>query len=419
MHPIQNSERVKTFEILALGEMLSQYDGIRIAHETMQRGGTVDTFMRRIADKVRNEPLSAAADRVLGFDPQKDAGGYSLSRAMKAAYERNWTDAGLERSISDLVSTRTGAVPNGFFVPLSMLTRSFNIGTTSEAGYLTSPVNAGNLAADPARKVSILPGLGATFLSGLSSTLEVPTFGYSNDAQFLTETGGGQELVESTTKAVLTPKRASAYMQPSRQAMLQVSHAIDATLGRHLLTAIMEQVEYGALNGDGIGNSPVGLRSTAGVGTVNGGTNGAQINYGHLADLENLPGLSNVSDGDFSGYTVNSQTRRWLRTTQRATGLPFIWEGGERPLLGHRSAISQLLPANLTKGTSSGVCSALTYSADWSYMLVGLYGGGVDIVVDRITLAGQGLVKVTANLLFGVGITRPAAFSMMNDGLTV
>lgn len=416
MFPIDNRLKAKNFELLALGEMLEQYGGTRIALDVIKKRGTVKDFMRRISDVAKDEPLTAAADRILGLDLKRDAEGYSLSRALKAAYNRNWNDAGLERSISDLVSERTGLVPNGFFVPFAMLSRGFD--TATGAGFIAN-TNLGTLSPDPARKASVLSGLGATFMTGLGLTLEVPTWSASTDPQYLSEVSSSPVLVESTGKTILTPKRVACYIQPSSQAILQVSQPLDITLGRHLMKAVMEQIEVAAINGDGTGNNPQGLRYQAGVGSVVGGTNGAQITYAHLSDLENQPGVANVSDAEFSGYAVNSQTRRWLRTAQRATGLPFIWEGGDRPLLGHRAAVSQVLPWTLNKGTSSGVCSAVAYSADWSNLLIGIYGAGLDIVVDRYTLAQQGLVQITVTAVVGVGNMRPGAFSLMTDALTV
>jgi HK97 family phage major capsid protein len=204
----------------------------------------------------------------------------------------------------------------------------------------------------------------------------------------------------------------------SRQALIQSDPALDATLGRHLVKAIMERVEYDALNGDGTSDAPVGLLSTSGVTAVTGGTNGAQIAYSHLADMENGPAAANAAETDFAGYIVNPSSRRWMRTAPRGTNLPFIWDSTERPQLGHRAAVSNMLPANLTKGTSSGACSALTYSSDWSQLFVGIYGGGVDVLLDRVTLADQGKVRIVASILTGVAVNLPDAFAQMSDALT-
>jgi HK97 family phage major capsid protein len=201
----------------------------------------------------------------------------------------------------------------------------------------------------------------------------------------------------------------------SRQALMQATPALDAAIGRHLIKALMERAEDGAFNTDGTSNTPVGLRSTATIGDVAGGTDGALLAYSHLCDLEDKPAAANTIETEFSGYIVNSLTKRYLRTLIKGTNQPFTWEGGDRPLLGHRAAVTNLLPSTLTKGASGAVCSSLLYSNDWSQMLLAVYGGGVDVLVDRVTMAAEGKVKIIAALEIGVGAALPVAFAKMDD----
>jgi HK97 family phage major capsid protein len=407
-------------ELFALGDMLAEYGGPRIALEVAKRGGSKADLMNRIAERARSEPLILAADRLLGLDAARDVvEGYSLTRALRAGMERNWSKAGLEKDVSNVATTITGMAPNGFFVPLGVLARDFNVGSANQAGNFIGAAVGGNYAIDPLRKIAAIARMGATFITGLKTTLSLPRFTSSSAAAWKSEVAAAGEVLEQTAAATLTPKRCPVTMVLSRQALIQGDPALDATIGRHLVRAVMEQVEYDALNGDGTNDAPVGLRSTSGITNVAGGTNGAQIAYSHLADMEKGPAAANAEETDFAGFVVNPSSRRWMRTAPRGTNLSFIWDSADRPLLGHRAAVTNMLPANLTKGTSSGVCSALTYSCDWSQLFVGIYGGGVDVHVDRITLADVGKVRITASVLVGVGVNLPAAFSKMDDALVV
>jgi HK97 family phage major capsid protein len=178
----------------------------------------------------------------------------------------------------------------------------------------------------------------------------------------------------------------------------------------------LSQFESGCINGDGIGASPTGIRSVSGIGVVAGGTDGAQISFAHLCDLEAAPGEDNASEAR-PGFLVNSKTRRWLRTQPRGTGLPYVWEGGERPLLGYAAAVTNNVPSDLSKGASSGVCSSVVYSSDWSYAMIAIFGAP-DLTVDPVTLARSGQVRITLNLFGAFGALQPAAFATMDDGLT-
>lgn len=419
MQPVAGNE-INTHEMFALGDMLEEYGGQRIALDVLKRGGGKAEFMRRISERARNEPLHRAADRLLGIDSRdEELRGYSIIRALRAAMERNWGNAGLEQAVSNVATTKTESVPNGFFVPLGILARDFNVGSANQAGNFIGAAVGSDYAIDPLRKIAAIARMGATFITGLKTTLSLPRFTSSSAAAWKSEVAAAGEVLEQTAAATLTPKRCPVTMVLSRQALIQGDPALDATIGRHLVKAVMETVEKDALNGDGTSDAPVGLRSTSGISNVAGGTNGAQIAYSHLADMEKGPAAANAEETDFAGFVVNPSSRRWMRTAPRGTNLPFIWDSADRPLLGHRAAVTNMLPADLTKGTSSGICSALTYSSDWSQLFVGIYGGGVDMLVDRLTLADVGKVRITASVLVGVGVNLPAAFSKMDDALVV
>jgi HK97 family phage major capsid protein len=412
-------------KLLALGELFAANGGYRAAVEAMRTKSGVAGFMERVTRNREREPIARAADAILGFSSDDKAlGGYSITRALRASFEAQhgakdaWQKAGLERDISNLATTQADTVPNGFFVPLGLMARDFNAGTAGEAGNLIASGIGGDRVADPMRKVSVVGGLGATILTGLRTTLSLPRFASSTTPGWKSEIAAATQLAETTALATLTPKRVAVQMILSRQALLQGTPALDQTINRHLLAAIWQQIDDGAINGDGASDSPVGVRSTSGVGNVVGGTDGAQLTFAHLADLEAAPALANAPETDLSGYAVNQATRRWLRTAARGTNLPYIWDGGERPLLGHRAVVSLTLPSNLSKGASGAVCSALCYSSDWSQLVVGIYGGGVDILLDRVTAADIGKIKITASVLVGVGVNEPARFAKMDDAKT-
>lgn len=408
----------KQLEILALGDLLEAYGGQQLALRTLKAKGDVHKFMTAITERVKSQPVHNAADRALGFSSLDDGAGYSIARAIRAAHEGKWNSAGLERDVSNLATTKTGAIPNGFFVPLGLMARDFNAGTASESGNLIGAALGADRAVDPIRKNSVLASMGATILTGLKENYEIPRFASSSSAAWGSEIASAAAVLETTSKVTLTPKRAAVQMVLSKQALRQATPTLDATISRHLMGALMELLERDAINGDGTSNSPVGIRSTASIGSVVGGTDGATITFSHLCDLEKAAETANCGITASSGYVVNAATKRWLRSLAIGTNLPYAWAGGDKPLLGHRAGVTNVMPSNLTKGASGAVCSSLVYSADWSQLVIGLYGGGVDVIVDHITMAPTGQVKITASILVGVGVTKAECFSKMDDAKT-
>lgn len=94
----------------------------------------------------------------------------------------------------------------------------------------------------------------------------------------------------------------------------------------------------------------------------------------------------------------------------------WIWDNGPQPINGYRAAVTNNIVSNLTKGSSTTVCSNGLFSADWSMWLVGLFGPP-DVTVDPFTLAPTGQVRITLNQFADAGARQPAAFSKIDDWL--
>ena len=413
-----DAKNMNHLELFQLGEYFAGYGGQRIALEISRRNGDKHQFMERIMERVRSEVETGNPDRLLGFSNFEDQKGYSFMSAVKAETNRDWSKAGMEKATSDYLTTRSGKVPHGFYVPFTQFARDFNAGTSNQAGNLIGSVTDGLRTAAPLTKVSLLARMGATFIPGLRETLIVPRVDSSTTVSAKSEIAAADDVAVSTSEAIFTPFILRASVTISLQAAKQINPALDLTIPGYLWKKMSAQLEEYALNGDGAGDTPVGLRYTTGVNDVAGGTDGAQLAWSHLVDLENKADTANAPETDAAGFIVNSTTRKWLRKTVRATYQPFIWDNTPYPLLGKRGGVSNILPSDLDKGASSGVCSSVCYSSDWSQLAIGLYGPGVDILVDRITQAAVGKVVVHASVTAGIGVIRPEVFSKMDDALT-
>ena len=205
MQPLSNYE-ARSLEVMALGDLMAAYGGPVLALQTLKRGGGAADFMSAMSERVKDQPLQAGADAVLGIS-SGDTRGYSITAAIRAMTEQNWTGAGLERNITDLVTTKTDRVPNGVYVPLGLLARDFNVGTPTQAGNLLGLAIAGDRAVDPLRKVSVLAGLGATFVSGLREQVNIPRFSSSTSAAWGSEVAAATPVLEATASVDLVPKR--------------------------------------------------------------------------------------------------------------------------------------------------------------------------------------------------------------------
>jgi len=117
-------------------------------------------------------------------------------------------------------------------------------------------------------------------------------------------------------------------------------------------------------------------------------------------------------------YVTNAKVRGKLKTTQKVAtyGDTMIWENNDAPVNGYRALVSNQVPSNLTKGTSTGVCSAIIFG-NWADLIIG-HWGALDLMVDPYTGSTAGTVRVVALQDVDIAVRQPASFAAMKDALT-
>ncbi|MCX8003419.1 MAG: phage major capsid protein [Burkholderiaceae bacterium] len=427
--PVQGDEAFKanvaTIQRLAkaYGQWLKPNDVADVIAEGADPQRMNDLIMQRMqsgATDVTSLPALGASTR-----EQKQ---YSFLRAIQAQIPGANVDAGLEREVSREIARTLGREAEGFFIPPDVMFRSrvnrdamqqrdFNVGTASEAGNLVQTTVMADMFTDVLRAATVLVDLGVTVLPGLRANVGVPRKTVAGTLAMLTEVAGATETQPTTALPTLSPKRVAAYVEPSKQAIIQAEIGIEAMLRQDLVDGAAVLIEAQGINGTGSSPQARGIRNVSGIGSVVGGTNGANLAWSHITGLEAACANANAVATQRAGYLVNTKTVNTAKNTQKAANLQFIWDGGERPLNGYRVGITNNVPSNLTKGTSNGVCSSVIFSSDWSMFVLGLFGG-LDVTVDPYTLAASGQVRITLNQFFDWLCRQPGAFAVMDDALT-
>jgi HK97 family phage major capsid protein len=408
-------EKKRVNDLTQLAEQYQAYGARDIVFDFIRNGKTADQFKDKILDAMSSKH-SDARELHIGLT-DKEIKQYSFSRAISAAMDKDWTNAGFELEVSRAVAKKIGKSPEGFFVPVESFSRAFNAGTAGEAGNLIQTSVLGNEFVDILRNAMVFSQLGVRFLAGLTSNIAIPRKATTSTIASLAETGSTSVTGPTTNQLLLGPKRIGAHILYSKQALIQGNPDVDAMLQDDLAKAIAVQIENLGLNGTASGNQPRGLFNTSGIGAVVGGTNGAAITWNHLVDLESACANANAEPDLRAGYLINTKTRGAMKKTQKAANLPFIWEGGAQPVNSYRAAVTNNASSTGTKGSASGICSSLAFASDWSDLIIALFGG-FDVVVDPYSNAGDGQVKITGNQFIDVGVRQVASFSAMTDALT-
>lgn len=407
-------EAERANEINAIAALIP--GGPELAQRAIGAGESVEAFQRSLIRHLSTKPVTTADIRANGA-PAGDR--YSLRNLILASVDpaKYGHLCGYEREQSSEIERRFSMRAEGSFIPASVLRRDLATGLNGGSSVIEDTMR-GDMLLRVLRPQARVIQAGARVLGGLSGNLRIPRQTAGAEASWQTEQGEAPETNVELDDLELSPRRLTAYIDVSKQQLIQSSVEIEAMLRDDLTKAADQLIDFAAINGSGIGHQPLGIRNTPGVGRVAGGVNGATFNWGHVVDLE-----SRVAETDVAmnrpGYLANAATRAWLRKTQRGPDMDFILEGKvqDEPLNSWPLLVSNNVPKNLSKGTSNGICSSLIFSGDWSELLIAQFGE-LDVIVDPYTLASTATVRITINQFVDIAVRQPKAFSVMEDGLT-
>lgn len=418
-----DTNQKRTEEIASLGESYSKYVKQSDVAEAIRSGMTVDAFQGLIMQRMETGHSSIAAP-YLDMN-HKEVRRYSLGRALQAQVTGDWREAGFELECSRALEKATGRRAEGILLPSQAFYRDFNVGTASEAGNLVATDLRGDMYVDALRNKLILSQLGVRILTGLSGNIDIPRKSTASTLAMLTEIGSASETAPATAKLSLSPKRISAYVEVSKQAIIQSAMALEPMIRDDLLVGAATLLESQCIGGSGTSPNILGIRNYTTIGSSTAGTNGATVAWSHFVELESVGAVANAEPTAMAGYLTNAKVRAKAKQVARGTNLDFIippdarvTDDGLVYVNGYRTGFTNNVPSNLTKGTSTTVCSSVIFSADWSMGVLALFGAP-DVVVDPYTLAATGQVRVTLNQFADFGIRQPAAFVKIDDVLTV
>ena len=415
--PNKDDQLTRMNGILDLRAAHSNYVTDKDVDLALRNGHSVEQFKDTIMAKMSTKHTDTSSLHI-GMT-QKEVRNFSLVRLIQAKLTGDWSQAGLEREAVAAAAKRTGkpVSEGGFFVPFDIFRRDFNVATASEAGNLVATDTRYDMFTDVLRNNLVMGSLGIRVLTGLSGNIDIPRKTVASSIGNVTEVQAATETQPTTAKLSLTPRRKSAFVEYSKQAILQSGISIEAMLRDDLLQSLAVTIENECINGSGTAPAMRGIRNTSGVGSVVGGTNGANFAWTHVIGLESAVANANAEPDGTAGYLINTKTRGTAKGTQKATNLQFLWDGGAQPLNDYRVAVTNNVPSNLTKGTSNGVCSSVIFSSMWDMAVLALFDSP-EITIDPYTLATTGQVRITINQYADFGIRQPAAFAVMDDALT-
>jgi HK97 family phage major capsid protein len=240
---------------------------------------------------------------------------------------------------------------------------------------------------EPLRANLVLVNAGASYMTGLVGNVSIPVYSGSN-VGWAGEVDAATNGAGTFTEVALEPKRLTAYIDVSKQFLIQDSNSAEEMLKRDIVAAISNKLEATILGTEaGSTTKPAGM--------LNGvSADSSAITYEDIVNMEATLEGANVS-GEIK-YIVSPTAKATLKTTKIDAGSgKFAMEGNEMngyPVL-CTSAVSG-------KGVIMG---------NFNDLVIGQWGG-IDLTVDPYTQAANGKVRLVINAYFDAKPRRAEAF---------
>lgn len=266
---------------------------------------------------------------------------------------------------------------------------------TLTGGNLNSTTTNGGKEAVPTDTLDILTALrnklvlvqaGATCMNGLVGNVEIPvysgsTVGWEGEVDAASNGTGTMSSVE------LSPKRITAYVDVSKQFLIQTSDTAEAMLKNDIVEAISNKLEETILGTEaGSNKKPAGILNGVTADTT-------AVKYADIVSMEATLEAANI-DGDYK-VIVSPTAKAKLKTTSVDAGSGrFIMESNE--VDGYEALTTNAVPAN---GVIFG---------NFNELVIGQWGA-FDVTVDPYTQAANGKVRLVVNAYFDAKLRRTGA----------
>lgn len=410
-------------EIDALGKAHGFEDD---AAKAVQDGKSIDQFRTFVLDELKKRGLKPVENfnPEIGLTPEETKR-FSFIRAINALANPNKPDvqraAAFEIECSQAVGKKLKKDSDGLFIPIEVATRDLTVGTATAGGHtVATDLMAGSFI-DMLRNRMMVRKMGATVLTDLVGDIAIPRQTGGATAYWVAESASVTESAPTFDQVTLSPETVGAMTDISRKLLLQSSLDIENFVRGDLAKQLAIEMDRVCINGSGSSNEPTGILNTTGIGAVAGGTNGLAPTWGNVVDLWSAVAQDNADVGSL-GYLTNTSVIGKLMQTEKATGTAqfvvrdFPDNDGMTGISGSRCGVSNQVPSDLDKGTSTGVCSAIVYG-NWADLIIGMWGG-MSITVDPYTQAPSGTVRVVVLQDVDIAVRHAESFAAMVDALT-
>jgi HK97 family phage major capsid protein len=360
---------------------------------------SIDKLKKDIEMVERQEKLNAEIAANVASAPvseSKEVRDYSFFKAIQGSVNGNLD--GIEKEMHEEAvneARSAGRSINGLGIPSFLMESRANV-TQGTSAIAPTAVLA---YADAMREASVFDKVGANILTGLSANTTIPVTGAST-VEWEGEVAAANDGGTNFGKVELTPTRLAAYVNISKQLLLQNGAGAEQAIIRDLGRAVGQKMDAAIFSTANVAGAPVSL-GTLTTGSITEQTPYALNSsiYTDLVQAEKALAEAGGLEGNLS-YVCSPALMADIKQAAQVAGVSAGFQGG----------IVNGYKTFFTNGcTKNGTTSADFFFGDFSKLYVGMFGG-LDIMVDPYSEAKNGQTQLVLNQYMDWGVSNGAGF---------
>jgi HK97 family phage major capsid protein len=279
------------------------------------------------------------------------------------------------------------------------------------------------------RNMAKVVRMGARVLTGLSSPIGFPRQTGDVTATWVAENSGSNVASSNVTTDIvtLTPRSLMATTAYSRQLLVQSSVDVESMVRASIAAKHALAWDLAGIHGTGINSQPLGIYNQPNVQTTDF-SNASYSNTGQLiaftgaVHMQELLATANALFGTL-GYLTTPGIAADAITTLRFPAAAIaqggqLWNGtidsGE--MAGYKAESTNQVSATMGEdGAATGGSHHGLIFGNWQELLIGQFGGAMEMIVDPYSLKKQALIEVASFQMADVAVRHPVSFCVAID----
>ena len=357
----------------------------------------IDKLKKDIEMVERQEKLNAEIAANVAATPvnePKEIRDYSFFKAIQGSLNGNLD--GVEREMHEEAMNEArsaGRSINGLGIPSFMLEARADISQGTSA---IAPTNV-NAYADAMREASVFDKVGANILTGLSANTTIPVTGTST-VSWEGEVDAAADGGANFGKVELTPTRLAAYVNISKQLLLQNGAGAELAIIRDLGRAVGQKMDAALFTTAGVTGAPDSVGELATSTFTEAAFSDKVSIFSDFVSAEQKLAEVGGLEGNLA-YVASPKLMSQLKQSAQVAAVSAGFQGN----------VINGYPSYFTNGCTSAAGSGDFYFGDFSKLYIGMFGG-LDIMVDPYSAAKNGQTQLVLNQYMDWGVSDGAGF---------